>query len=290
MFSRIMLFSLTNIAVIAVLSIVMRIFGIDQALGQNTSGLLVMTAIFGMGGAFVSLMMSKKSALRSTGAQVIESPSNAQEKWLFETVKKQAEQAGIGMPDVAIYDSPDVNAFATGMKKNDALVAVSTGLLNNMRQNEAEAVLAHEISHVANGDMVTLTLIQGVVNTFVMFFARIIAGALSGGRDGRNGMAYFATVMVAQMVLGVFASMIVSWFSRYREFRADAGAGELSGKANMVAALERLQSVHAPADLPEQMAAFGIAGVPSKFSHLFASHPPLEKRIAALQDSGSVSR
>ncbi len=284
MFSRIVLFSLTNIAVLAVLSIVMRIFGIDQALGQNTSGLLVMTAIFGMGGAFISLAMSKSSAKRSTGAQVIEQPSNAQEKWLFDTVKAQAEKAGIGMPEVAIYDSPDVNAFATGMKKNDALVAVSTGLLNTMKRNEAEAVLAHEVSHVANGDMVTLTLIQGVVNTFVMFFARIIAGAISGGRNGRGGMAYFGTVIVAQMVLGVFATMIVSWFSRYREFRADAGAGELSNKANMIAALERLQLAHAPADLPEQMAAFGIAGVPSKFSRLFASHPPLEKRIAALAD------
>lgn len=284
MFSRIVLFSLTNIAVIAVLSIVMRIFGIDQALGQNTTGLLVMTAVFGMGGAFISLAMSKGAAKRSTGAQVIEQPSNDQEKWLLQTVQKQAEQAGIGMPEVAIYDSPDVNAFATGMKKNDALVAVSTGLLNNMRRNEAEAVLAHEISHVANGDMVTLTLIQGVVNTFVMFFARIIAGALSGGRDGRNGMAYFGIVMVAQMVLGVFATMIVSWFSRHREFRADHGSGEISGKANMIAALERLQSVHAPADLPEQIAAFGIAGVPSKFSFLFASHPPLEDRIAALKE------
>lgn len=284
MFSRIVLFSLTNIAVIAVLSIVMRIFGIDQALGQNTTGLLMMTAVFGMGGAFISLAMSKGSAKRSTGAQVIEQPQNEQQKWLLETVAKQAKQAGIGMPEVAIYDSPDVNAFATGMKKNDALVAVSTGLLNKMQRNEAEAVLAHEVSHVANGDMVTLTLIQGVVNTFVMFFARIIAGALSGGRDGRNGMAYFATVMVAQMVLGLFATMIVSWFSRHREFRADAGAGELSNKDNMVAALRRLQSAHAPADLPEQIAAFGIAGVPSKFSHLFASHPPLENRIAALMD------
>ena len=283
MFSRIVLFSLTNIAVIAVLSIVMRIFGIDQALGQNTMGLLVMTAVFGMGGAFISLAMSKSMAKRSTGAQVIEHPQNEQQRWLLETVRQQAEQAGIGMPEVAVYQSPDVNAFATGMKKDDALVAVSTGLLNNMRRNEAEAVLAHEVSHVANGDMVTLTLIQGVVNTFVMFFARIVAGVLSGGREGRNGMAYFAMVMLMQMVLGLFATMIVSWFSRYREFRADEGGGALSGKANMIAALQRLQKVHAPTDLPEQMAAFGISGVPSKFSQLFASHPPLEDRIAALQ-------
>ncbi len=283
MFSRIVLFSLTNIAVIAVLSIVMRIFGIDQALGQNTMGLLVMTAVFGMGGAFISLAMSKSMAKRSTGAQVIEQPQNEQQQWLLETVRQQAEQAGIGMPEVAVYQSPDVNAFATGMKKDDALVAVSTGLLNNMRRNEAEAVLAHEVSHVANGDMVTLTLIQGVVNTFVMFFARIVAGVLSGGREGRNGMAYFAMVMLMQMVLGLFATMIVSWFSRHREFRADEGGGALSGNANMIAALQRLQKVHAPTDLPEQMAAFGISGVPSKFSHLFASHPPLEDRIAALQ-------
>lgn len=284
MFNRIVLFSLTNIAVIAVLSIAMRVLGIDQALGQNTTSLLVMTAVFGMGGAFISLMMSKGSALRSTGAQVIEQPQNEQERWLFDTVKRQAKQAGIGMPDLAIYDSPDVNAFATGMKKNDALVAVSTGLLNKMQRNEAEAVMAHEISHVANGDMITLALIQGVVNTFVMFFARIIAGALSGGRDGRNGLAYFGIVIVAQMVLGIFATMIVSWFSRYREFRADAGAGELQNKSDMIAALKRLQSAHAPSDLPEQIAAFGISGVPSKFSILFASHPPLEKRIAALME------
>lgn len=284
MLSRIFLFGLTNVAVIAVLSIVMKLFGIEQIMGgQSLSGLLVMTAIMGMVGSFISLAMSKSSAKRSTGAKVIESPQNQQEKWLFDTVQKQAEKAGIGMPEVAIYDSPDVNAFATGMKKNDALVAVSTGLLNKMQADEAEAVLAHEITHVANGDMVTLTLIQGVVNTFVMFFARIIAGAVSGGRNSRGGMAYFMVVMLAQAVLGIFATMIVKWFSRYREFHADLGGGKIAGNEKMIAALERLQSLHPPTDLPEQLAAFGIAGIPSKFSHLFASHPPLAERIARLK-------
>jgi len=239
MFSRIILFGLTNIAVIFVLSIVMKVFGIEQAIGQNTSGLLVMTAIFGMGGAFISLAMSKSMAKRSTGAHVIETPASADEQWLMSTVQRQAQDAGIGMPEVAIYDSPDVNAFATGMNKNNALVAVSTGLLRAMTREEAEAVLAHEVTHVANGDMVTLTLIQGVVNTFVMFFARIVASVIAGGRDGRGGLAYFAVVMGLQAVFGMLASMIVSWFSRYREFRADAGGGALTSNKQMAAALMR---------------------------------------------------
>ncbi|MCP4010202.1 MAG: protease HtpX [Proteobacteria bacterium] len=294
MFNRIFLFLATNMAIIFVLNISMRLLGFDTymaATGQDTTGLLVFAAIIGMSGSFISLAMSKSMARRSTGAQVIEQPANEGQRWLLQTVTKQAEQAGIGMPEVAIYESPDVNAFATGMNKNNALVAVSTGLLKNMSRNEAEAVLAHEVTHVANGDMVTLALIQGVVNTFVVFFARIIGrmvdSALSGGRDGgRVGIGYWVTTIVAEIVLGILASTIVFWFSRRREFKADFGGGQLAGNANMVAALERLQSMHAPADLPEQMAAFGISHGPGKFGKLFASHPPLEERIAALRAQG----
>ncbi len=291
MFNRIFLFLATNMAIIFVLNISMRLLGFDTymaATGQDTAGLLVFAAIIGMSGSFISLAMSKSMAKRSTGAQVIEQPANESQRWLLETVEKQAKQAGIGMPDVAIYDSPDVNAFATGMNKNNALVAVSTGLLKNMSRNEAEAVLAHEVTHVANGDMVTLALIQGVVNTFVVFFARIVGrmvdSALSGGRDGgRVGIGYWITTIVAEIVLGILASTIVFWFSRRREFKADFGGGQLAGNANMIAALERLQSMQAPADLPEQMAAFGISHGPGKFGKLFASHPPMEERIAALK-------
>jgi len=292
MFNRIFLFLATNMAIIFVLNISMRLLGFDTymaATGQDTAGLLVFAAIIGMSGSFISLAMSKSMAKRSTGAQVIEQPANESQRWLLETVEKQAKLAGIGMPDVAIYDSPDVNAFATGMNKNNALVAVSTGLLKNMSRNEAEAVLAHEVTHVANGDMVTLALIQGVVNTFVVFFARIIGrmvdSALSGGRDsGRVGIGYWITTIVAEIVLGILASIIVFWFSRRREFKADFGGGQLAGKTNMIAALERLQSMHAPADLPEQMAAFGISHRQGKFGKLFASHPPMEERIAALKE------
>lgn len=296
MFNRIFLFLATNLAIIFILNISMRLLGFDTylaATGQDTTGLLIFAAIIGMSGSFISLAMSKTMAKRATGAQVIEQPANEGQRWLLETVRRQAEQAGIGMPEVAIYDAPDVNAFATGMKRNDALVAVSTGLLNNMTRKEAEAVLAHEVTHVANGDMVTLALIQGVVNTFVVFFARIIGqmvdSALSGGRnDGRVGIGYWITTIVAEIVLGILASIIVAWFSRRREFRADYGGGQLAGNANMVAALERLQSLHPPADLPEQMAAFGISHGVGKFGRLFATHPPLEERIAALRAQGQT--
>jgi heat shock protein HtpX len=281
---RIFLFLATNLAVMLVLGIVLSILQAYFGLRSNsTPGLLLMAFVFGMGGSFISLAMSKWMALRATGAQIIEQPRSATEIWLVDTIKRQAREAGIGMPDVAIYDSPDVNAFATGMKRNSALVAVSTGLLNSMSQSEAEAVLGHEITHVANGDMVTLTLIQGVVNTFVIFLARAIASVI-GDRD-RGGMAYFATVMVLQMVLGVFASMIVAWFSRQREYRADAGGANLAGREKMIAALERLKSSH-ETTLQGQMTAFGINGKTS-VSEMFMSHPPLEKRIEALRNSAA---
>ncbi len=287
MFNRIFLFLATNIAVIAVISVVTRLIGIDQLFGGNMSGMLLMCAVYGMVGSFISLAMSKSAAKRSTGAQIIEQPSTEQERWLFDTVQKQAQEAGIGMPEIAIFPSNEVNAFATGMKKNDALVAVSVGLLNTMTKEEAEAVLAHEVSHVANGDMVTLSLLQGVVNTFVMFFARIIGAAVSGGRDGQSsGAGYFLTYMIAQAALGFLASMIVMYFSRVREFKADAGGAALAGRQNMVAALERLNSMQAPSELPEQIAAFGISGRGGKLGRLFMSHPPLPERIAKLEAQG----
>ncbi len=281
--TRVLLFVATNFAVVLVLSIVM------SALGMNQQGLLptiLFASVFGMGGSLISLLMSKGMALRSTRAQVIEQPSNSQESWLVDTVKRQAQAAGIGMPDVAIFDSPAPNAFATGAKRNDALVAVSTGLLRTMNQDEVEAVLAHEISHVANGDMVTLTLIQGVVNTFVIVFARVVAGALSRGGDGRAGGAgYFIAYMAAQAVLGFLASLIVMWFSRWREFRADAGGASLAGREKMIAALERLKSGQ-PGELPESMAAFGIsASVRHGLGALLRTHPPLSERIAALRNA-----
>ncbi|MBU0911885.1 MAG: protease HtpX [Gammaproteobacteria bacterium] len=283
---RIILFLATNLAVMLVLSIVLsivfRVLGIDS---RSIGGLLVFAAVFGFGGSFISLFMSKWMAKRSTGAVVITQPRNATEQWLFDTVRRQAQQAGIGMPEVAIYDSPEMNAFATGASRNNALVAVSTGLMRNMREEEVEAVLAHEVSHVANGDMVTLTLIQGVVNTFVIFFARLIAGAISGNRneegDGGNGFAYMMTVFVLEMAFGVLASIIVMWFSRKREFSADAGAAKLVGANKMIAALERLRNNH-ESQLEGSMMAFGIASKPAT-SELFLSHPPLEKRIAALR-------
>lgn len=282
---RVLLFLATNLAVILVLSIVLNIvfsfLGIDRG---SISGLLVFAAIFGFGGSFISLAMSKWMAKRSTGAVVIEQPRNATEQWLMATVARQAKAAGIGMPEVAIYDSPEMNAFATGMNRNDALVAVSSGLLRNMREDEVEAVLAHEVSHIANGDMVTLTLIQGVVNTFVIFLARLIAGMLNNNNNNNQGggLAYFATVMILEIVFGVLASIIVMWFSRQREYRADAGAAKLEGgPSKMIAALERLKHNH-ESRLEGSMMAFGIAGGAAK-SELFLSHPPLEKRIAALR-------
>jgi len=286
---RVALFVLTNLGIMLVLSITMRILGVDRMLvqsGGGMGGLLIMAGILGFGGSFISLAISKWMAKRSTGAQVIETPRNAMEQWLVETVRRQAQQAGIGMPEVAVYDSPDVNAFATGMNKNNALVAVSTGLLRNMSQDEAEAVLGHEVSHVANGDMVTLALIQGVVNTFVFFLARVIGTvvdrAISRG-EGR-GPAYWITTIAAELILGIVASIIVMWFSRRREFRADEGGASLSQRHKMIAALQRLRAMHEPQDLPAQMQAFGISGLrKSALGRLLMTHPPLEERIAALQ-------
>ena len=276
-----MLFLATNFAILIVLgvalSILMPVLGIDS---QSNGGLLLMCAVFGMGGSFISLAMSKWIAKRSVGAVVIEQPANQQERWLLDTVKRQADQASIGMPEVAVWDSPEINAFATGMNKNNALVAVSTGLLQTMTKDEAEAVLAHEISHVANGDMVTLALIQGVVNTFVYFFARIAASALSRGSNNR--FMYFMTVMFFQFVFGILASIIVMWFSRRREYRADEGGANLAGDKKMIAALQRLKGDSQESHLDGQLVAFGISGKKA-MAALFLSHPPLEKRIAALQ-------
>ena len=278
---RVILFLATNFAILIVLgvalSILMPVLGIDS---QSNGGLLLMCAVFGMGGSFISLAMSKWIAKRSVGAVVIEQPANQQETWLLDTVKRQANQASIGMPEVAVWDSPEINAFATGMNKNNALVAVSTGLLRTMTKDEAEAVLAHAISHVANGDMVTLALIQGVVNTFVYFFARIAASALSRGSNNR--FMYFMTVMFFQFVFGILASTIVMWFSRRREYRADEGGANLAGDKKMIAALQRLKGNSQESHLDGQLVAFGISGKKA-MAALFLSHPPLEKRIAALQ-------
>lgn len=286
---RILLFVATNFAIMLVLSLFLSILMPALGLnGQGMGGLLVISAVMGMGGSFISLAMSKMIAKWSTGAQVIEQPSNPTERWLIETVQRQAQSAGIGMPDVAVFNSPDINAFATGMSRNNALVAVSSGLLSGMNRDEAEAVLGHEISHIANGDMVTLTLIQGVVNTFVFFFARLAASVVSSalGRDnkGMQSIIYFATTIVFQIIFGMLASIIVMWFSRQREYRADAGGASLAGKQKMIAALERLQRGHEESRLDGQLTAFGISGK-QKQSELFMTHPPLEKRIEALRNS-----
>ena len=278
---RVFLFMATNLAILLVLgivlSILMPVLGVDSS---SNAGLLVMCAVFGMGGSFISLWMSKWMAKRSVGACVIESPRNRDEQWLIDTVRQQAESAGIGMPEVAIYDSPEINAFATGANRNNALVAVSSGLLRQMTADEAEAVLGHEISHVANGDMVTLTLIQGVLNTFVYFFARLVAQMINRGNN--NAFVYLMTVMAFQAIFGVLASIIVMAFSRYREFRADAGGANLAGRQKMIRALQRLQGNQAESQLDGQLTAFGISGKPA-FAELFMTHPPLARRIAALQ-------
>lgn len=289
---RIFLFVLTNLAVLVVISFTLRLLGVDRWLTESGTidfnALLVLSAVIGFSGSIVSLLMSKWSAKRMVGAHVIEQPSDPTERWLVETVKRQAQAAGIGMPEVAIYDAPDVNAFATGWNRNDALVAVSTGLLNNMSRDEAEAVLAHEVSHVANGDMVTLALIQGVVNTFVIFLSKLFGYFVdrvllkNDGRDG-PGIGMFAAEIVAQLVLGILASVIVMWFSRQREFRADAGGAGLAGREKMIAALQRLKINHEQATLPEQMAAFGISGGRT-FAKMFMTHPPLDERIEALRN------
>jgi len=286
---RIFLFILTNMAVLLVISITLRLLGVDRWMDEtgaiDFSALLVLSAVIGFSGSLISLAMSKWSAKRMVGAQVIDNPVDPTERWLVDTVSRQALSAGIGMPEVAIYDAPDVNAFATGWNRNDALVAVSTGLLRNMSRDEAEAVLAHEISHVANGDMVTLALIQGVVNTFVIFFAKLFGYFVDRvilKNDRGHGIGMIAAEIVAQLVLGILASMIVMWFSRQREFRADAGGANLAGRQKMIAALERLKVNHGQATLPEQMAAFGISGGKS-FAKLFMTHPPLDERIEALR-------
>jgi heat shock protein HtpX len=287
---RVFLFVATNVAILIVLSTAMRLFGIEPYLneaGLNYQSLLIFAAVIGMGGSFISLAISKWMAKRATGAQVIEQPANETERWLVETVARQAREAGIGMPEVAIYESPDVNAFATGMKRDNALVAVSTGLLRSMRRDEAEAVLGHEVSHVANGDMVTLALIQGVVNTFVIFLARVIGMLVDRvvfKNERGHGPAFWITTIVAEIVLAILASIIVMWFSRYREFRADAGGARLAGREKMIGALERLQAVSGQAQLPDQLAAFGISGhIGQGIKRLFMTHPPLEERIAALK-------
>ncbi len=288
---RVLLFLATNLAVIVVLSITLRLLGVERILdesgtGLNFNNLLIFAAVFGFGGAFISLAMSKWTAKRMTGARVIDTPRTPTEIWLVETVRRQAKQAGIGMPEVAIYDSPEVNAFATGMSKNNALVAVSTGLLNSMTRDEAEAVLGHEVAHVANGDMVTLALIQGVVNTFVIFLSRVIGHLVDRvvfKTERGHGPAFWVTTIIAELVLGILASIIVFWFSRQREFRADRGGAMLAGREKMIAALERLQRVHT-APLPDQMASFGIAGgIGHGLKRLFMTHPPLEERIEALK-------
>jgi heat shock protein HtpX len=291
MLKRVALFIATNLAVVLVLSIVLRLLGVDSVLDERGVGidynsLLVLSLVIGFGGSFISLAISKWMAKRSTGARVITQPANATESWLVSTVQRQAQQAGIETPEVAIYDAPDMNAFATGMRRNSALVAVSTGLLRGMKQDEVEAVLAHEIAHVANGDMITLALVQGVVNTFVIFLSRIVGHFVDRvilRNEQGYGIGYFAAVIAAQVVLGILASIIVMWVSRHREFRADAGSAELNGRQPMIAALQRLDR-NVPSQLPEAMQAFGISGGGKKtFSRLFMSHPPIAERIEALQ-------
>lgn len=290
---RILLFLGTNIAIMLVLSISMRLLGIDTMIEQQDGGLnlttlLIFSAAFGMGGSLISLAISKWMAKKSMGVQLIETPKTNQEEWLLSTVEMQAREAGIGMPEVGIFNSPQPNAFATGMNKNAALVAVSTGLLEHMTQDEVEAVLGHEVSHVANGDMVTLTLIQGVVNTFVIFFSRVIGHLIDRlvfKIERGHGPGYWIGVIFVQMILSVLASTIVMWFSRRREFKADSGGAYLAGREKMISALRRLQQVSNPQPLPDEMSAFGISGgVPTGFKRLFMSHPPLEERIAALEN------
>jgi heat shock protein HtpX len=294
---RVVLFVLTNLAILVVLGIVVNLLGANRFLsssGINLPTLFVFAAVFGMGGSFISLAMSKWIAKKSTGAQVIQQPRSPAEQWLTQTVRRQASQAGIDTPEVAIFNSPAPNAFATGASRNNALVAVSTGLLQNMNQDEVEAVLGHEISHVANGDMVTLALIQGVVNTFVIFLARVVGFVVDRALSSNNqayrgpGIGYWVTSIIAEILLGFLASIIVMWFSRQREFRADSGGAQLAGRQKMIAALERLRQVSQPSQLPSEMQAFGInGGLGEGLRKLFMTHPPLQERIAALQTPGS---
>lgn len=294
---RILLFLATNLAIMVVASITLSILGISGFIGpdgMDYGSLLAFCAVFGFAGSIVSLLLSKTMAKMGTGTRIIDQPRTEQERWLQDTIKELSEKAGIGMPDVGIFPSPESNAFATGWNRNAALVAVSQGLLDNFSPREARAVIGHEIGHVANGDMVTLTLIQGVVNTFVMFFARIIGYAVDsflrrGDDSGGVGIGYYITSIVAEILLGILASAIVMWFSRKREFRADQAGADLAGRSDMIAALERLRSEYnAPSEIPASMSAFGIrssikSGVKSGIAAIFTSHPPLEDRILALQ-------
>ena len=291
---RIFLFAATNVAILAVLALAANLLGLerildDRGVSLDLTSLLAFAAVFGMGGSFLSLAISKWMAKRMTGARVIAQAATPQEAWLVETVRAQARAAGIGMPEVAIYESPEPNAFATGARRDSALVAVSTGLLQTMERREVEAVLAHEVSHVANGDMITLALIQGVVNTFVLFLSRVIGHVVDRvvfRTEEGHGPAFFVTSIVAQLVFGIAASVLVMWFSRQREFRADSGAARLAGSVGMIAALESLRR-HAGgrSDLPDQLNAFGIAGGAGAFARWFSSHPPLEERIERLRNA-----
>ncbi len=294
---RIALFLATNAAVLVLISIVFQVFGIEGILDSNgvdlnLNALLVMSAVIGFGGSFISLAISKWSAKRGMGVRVIETAKNQDEQWLVSTVQRQAVQAGIGMPEVGVFESPQPNAFATGINRNNALVAVSTGLLQHMTKDEVEAVLAHEVSHVSNGDMITMGLLQGVVNTFVIFLSRIVGFLVDRVifKTQRGvGPGYYITSIIAQIVLSILASTIVMWFSRWREFHADAGAAELAGNQKMIAALKRLQAVNDPQDLPGEFSSFGISGgIGGGLKSLFMSHPPLEKRIEALEISVNV--
>lgn len=282
---RIFLYLATNMAILALVSIVMMVLGVNSS---SMGGLLFFAAAFGFGGSMFSLAISKWVAKRFTGARVITQPANEQERWLLQTVERLAKQAGIGMPEVAIYDAPEINAFATGARRNNALVAASTGLLAAMTRDEAEAVMAHEVAHVANGDMVTMALLQGVLNTFVIVLARVVGRIVDGylgNRDGAPGLGYYASVFVLDLIFGLFASMIAMWFSRHREFRADAGSAALVGKEKMIGALEALGRTYGESTLPKQVAAFGISGhVSTGLKRLFMSHPPLAERISALRN------
>lgn len=299
MFSRIGLFLITNMAILAVLSISMRVLGIDQMLaneniGINLTGLLFMAAIIGFAGSFISLAISKWMAKRSMGVKLIEQPVSNDERWLVETVRRQAEMAGIGMPEVGVFDAPQPNAFATGMNRNNALVAVSTGLLQHMTRDEVEAVLGHEVSHVANGDMITMGLLQGVLNTFVIFISRVIGTFVDRvvfKNERGFGMGYFIVSIISELILGVFAAMIAAWFSRKREFRADEGGARLAGKYKMIAALEKLQQGQdAAVDMPGELAAFGISGgLKHGIAAALMTHPPLQERIAALKNSSGFT-
>lgn len=292
MFQRVILFLIANFSVVIVLSVAMRVLGVDawlatQGLEGQMTGILIMAVLIGFGGSLISLAMSKTMAKRGMGVQVIDRPGNSTEQWLVSTVERQARDAGIGMPEVGVFQSPQPNAFATGMNRNSSLVAVSTGLLQHMSQDEVEAVLGHEVSHIANGDMVTMGLLQGVLNTFVIFFARVIGLLIDRvifKIERGLGPGFWIGSIVAEVVLGILASIIAMWFSRWREYRADAGGASLAGRHKMIGALRALQRVNQPEDLPGEMAAFGISGArKGALGKLLLSHPPLEERIEALE-------